>query len=591
MNISETNITSTAIEEESTVPNEHHEYPSVTFESVTFSDGTTVKLDAYDVVVLVGPNNAGKSVALRELEEHVRGHGQKLVVNSAQVRRKGSQAGFRNFLDKHAEILQEQRNQTARGYKFHFGVQGKIESVWPDQSNLYYQMFCVRILTEERIKDSNPVPTISTLDEPPSHPIHMLYDDPEIELRISEYFRKAFGKDLILYRTGGSQVPLLVGERIVPETDETVFSKSFRQKLLDSTVRLADQGDGMRSFASVILHLLTPATPSILLLDEPEAFLHPPQARLLGEIIATERSSRAQLIIATHSPDVLHGLIAVAPDNLRVIRIRRDGEVNRIKELDKKLVKEISLNPLMRYSSVMSGVFHKRVVVCEGDADCMFYSSVLSLPDVGGNQQPDVLFVHAGGISRMASLAKTMVALDVPVDVVADIDVLRRERENDTLKPIVESLGGDWNSIQQLAQSVRQVIEQTKPEKVAEEVKNDIEGILNDVQSTGAFQAAARSKIEGILRDASPWGAVKRAGRAVIPHGQPTQQFDKLLELCKSMGLWIVPVGELESFCSTIGRHGPRWAQQVIEERNLAEDDELREARDFVSKLWHSREA
>ena len=42
--------------------------PSVTFESLTFSDGTTVQLDPTDIVVFIGPNNAGKSAALRELE-------------------------------------------------------------------------------------------------------------------------------------------------------------------------------------------------------------------------------------------------------------------------------------------------------------------------------------------------------------------------------------------------------------------------------------------------------------------------------------------------------------------------------------------
>ena len=42
--------------------------PAVTFESITFSDGTTIPLEPTDVVVLVGPNNAGKSAALRELE-------------------------------------------------------------------------------------------------------------------------------------------------------------------------------------------------------------------------------------------------------------------------------------------------------------------------------------------------------------------------------------------------------------------------------------------------------------------------------------------------------------------------------------------
>jgi hypothetical protein len=45
--------------------------PSITFESLTFSDGTTIELDHDDIVLFVGPNNAGKSLALRELEEHI----------------------------------------------------------------------------------------------------------------------------------------------------------------------------------------------------------------------------------------------------------------------------------------------------------------------------------------------------------------------------------------------------------------------------------------------------------------------------------------------------------------------------------------
>ena len=62
-----------------------------------------------------------------------------------------------------------------------------------------------------------------------------------------------------------------------------------------------------------------------------------------------------------------------------MLRMQRDGNVNRIKELDKELVKKISSDPLMHYSSVMSGVFHERVIICESDSDCMFYSSILDL--------------------------------------------------------------------------------------------------------------------------------------------------------------------------------------------------------------------
>ena len=147
----------------------------------------------------------------------------------------------------------------------------------------------------------------------------------------------------------------------------------------------------MRSFATVILRMLAPDTPSLLLLDEPEAFLHPPQARLLGEFIATERPARSQLFVA----------------------IQRDGSVNRVKELDKSQARDLSADPVMKFTSVLSGVFHKRVIICESDPDCMFYSALLDIPEVHGKQYPDVLFVQAGGKHRLYLLASALRALDV----------------------------------------------------------------------------------------------------------------------------------------------------------------------------------
>ena len=344
----------------------------------------------------------------------------------------------------------------------------------------------------------------------------------------------------------------------------------------------------MRSFASVVLHLLAPTTPSILLLDEPEAFLHPPQARLLGEIIATERPPRAQLIVATHSPDVLNGLINVVSDHLQILRMRRDGNINRIRKLDKGLVKQLSEDPLMTYSNVLSGVFHERVIVCESDADCMFYSSILNLPDVHGERQPDVLFVHASGKHRMASLAGILSALDVPVDVIADIDVLREEN---VLESLVTALGGDWCTVQPRASSVRLAIEQAGPSKTSEDIISEVKEVLDVVPSGDAFPSSRRTEIQRILRSSSRWDAVKESGEAAIPRGQPTQQFQELMEACKVFGLWIVPVGELEGFCRPIGRKGPTWLQRVVDEYDLAEDDELEDARQFVREIWDNGSA
>ena len=71
------------------------EYPAVTFQGLTFSDDTTVQLDPTDVVIFVGPNNAGKSVALRELEERLRDQPiETIVVKSAARHDTGTSKGF-----------------------------------------------------------------------------------------------------------------------------------------------------------------------------------------------------------------------------------------------------------------------------------------------------------------------------------------------------------------------------------------------------------------------------------------------------------------------------------------------------------------
>ncbi len=333
----------------------------------------------------------------------------------------------------------------------------------------------------------------------------------------------------------------------------------------------------------MILRTLATPTMSIILLDEPEAFLHPPQARLLGELIARERSVGQQLFIATHSQDVLQGLLNVAPENLRLVRLQRSGAVNAVKELDKSLTKKISGDPIMRFSSVLSGIFHKRVIVCEADSDCMFYSAILDVPSVQGLESPDVLFVQSNGKHRMATLAETLRALDVTVDVIADIDVLN---ELPVLKRLVESLGGDWTSVEPHAKAIKASVETGVKWLDGKEVTKQIQEVLKRPQGQGAFSPKLREEIVDILGKSSSWAVIKSAGEAAIAQGDATKHFQDLQKLCSSIGLWIVPVGEMEGFCKAVGDHGPRWVQNVLERYDTATSPELAKARTFVNQIW-----
>ena len=561
------------------------ESPSVTFESITFSDDSTIELSPEDVVVFVGPNNAGKSVALKELEEHIVGATDPIVIKAAKIRKTGTQAEFERFFDEHVTVTPQQGYRSYRAYGLNIDTGGDLRRNWPNNLANIRGLFCTRMLTETRINDSDPKDSIDQLEETPSLPIQMMLDD-DTEATISGYFREAFGQDLILPRSGGIQLRLRVGQRLTPRQDEDRVSTVYLNRMRDATRLLEKQGDGMRSFASVILHLLASVTNSLLIIDEPEAFLHPPQARLIGKLLATKKRSGAQLFVSTHSPHVLEGLIDAASDNLRVLRIQREGEVNRIKELKREFVKQISTDALMKYSSVMSGVFHERVIICEGDSDCMFYSSIVDLEEVHGEHQPDILFVHAGGKARMANLANTLRALGVPVDIIADIDVLRDEQD---VAKLVNSLGGDGTKCMTIARSIKHQIDQLKPSFDLPQLKDQIVEFVEQQQDCGDAAQSLKRRINSILDANSSWEAIKRSGIGGLPHGQPTTEFQRLDKLCKQIGLWIVPVGVLEGFCKPVSGRSARWVQNVLESRDLAKDPDLARARDFVHEIWASK--
>lgn len=556
--------------------------PTVTFGSLTFSDGKTIVLGPTDIVVLVGPNNAGKSVALRELARHVHPREAGQVITSAQLDTQGSTEDFLTYFYEHTRAVSQNHQRLRVG--FEVAVQGDmVHELWPENLRPIWGFFCRSLMTADRLTGSNPVGAPGSYDDPSSHPIHMMVRDDRLEERMSGYFSQAFSRDLIVSRLPEQSLPLLVGERPSPLQSEDRLSHAYLERLRKQVLPLEGQGDGMKSFATTILHLLAPTTASILVLDEPEAFLHPPQARLLGRILATERPSHGQLFVATHSPDIIGGLLEGDPGNVRILRVQRHGDVNRVEELNKELLGRFMRDPLMKHSKAMSGLFHERVIVCEGDADCMFYAGILDLPSVHGGRLPDVLFAHAGGTGRMADLAMAFRAAGVPVDVIADMDVIGQEG---TLRNLIRALGGKWGDVRAAAKDVASAVEGRHKPKTAEEILEELRKIIETADPSQEPEVLRRS-VEDAVGKKSAWTAIKRAGEGAIPSGQPTLRYRKLREVCSSLGLWLVPAGEMESFCKGVGGHGPSWVQAVLEERSLAEDPELEEAREFVGEIWN----
>lgn len=560
--------------------------PKIWIEKIRFSDNSELTFAPNQITVFVGPNNAGKSASLKEINTLTRQKNREgKVVKDFALKKEGTPEDLFNFI-KEFSILHNTNNPEPHynGYKYSL-YGGSIKGYWNQENQLseLQPVFINLLSTEERLNIANPPQNISLTKDAVSHPIHFMQKDDSIENKFSGYFQQAFNEELIVHRNAGNNVPLYIGKRPIPKEGEDRVSIGYLNEL-EKLPLLHEQGDGMRSFVGVLLSAFI-SNHNILLIDEPEAFLHPPQARLLGKMLAKDLPSDRQLFLATHSGDFLKGLLEADVSNLKIVRIQRQGDINKISTLDNSDIKELWSDSLLRHSNILDGLFHSKVIICESDSDCRFYSAILqSLYERDSNISPDFLFTHCGGKHRVASVVKALKKLNVDIHAILDFDVL-----NDTypLKDIFEESGGNWNLIESDWKIVKSSVDAKRPELESEDLKKELIPLIESTTER-IFPQEKIKEINSLLRKVSAWSHAKQVGKSFIPNGQPTQAYQRLIIELEKVGLMVVEVGELESFVKSIGNHGPKWVNDVLL-KDLAVDEELREAREFVRKIIKAR--
>ncbi|MBX3576856.1 MAG: AAA family ATPase [Rhizobiaceae bacterium] len=556
--------------------------PSITYDELIFPSGTSLKIKSNDIVVFVGPNNAGKSAILREVAGPFIGRSfARTVTKSAQIKKHDTLKDFKRRME-----LVSRVEQNLEGKKRYIGLgfsvsEAEVERIWVDDFFGGANIFCRYIDTESRLIGSNPTRSFDAIRRAPENAIQAIYCDEAVETQVAYYFKQSFSKDLVVDRLAGEKIGLLVGERPEVQAGEDRLSISYNQRLRKQSSPLESQGDGMRSFVTVMLAVLVGQTAGMLLIDEPEAFLHPPQARLLGELIARESPRNSQIFVATHSSDVLLGLLSASPGRLRIVRLQRSGNTNDIKELDSGSIDAMSSDPLSTFSSLLNGLFYPRVVIGESDSDCTFYQGLLRSTHPAAHSS-DVLFMHANGKDRMTILASSLRRLGVPYDVIADLDVMQ---DAGGFRRLVEAVGGTWSDFERDHGVVKRSIDQMKPRFNSNAIRQQIQDVLTTVQTNVEFPNEAKRRIDDVLRQTSPWSALKAAGKSAIAPGDASAAFETLRKRASNKGLWLVPSGELEGFCRSVGGHGPRWVQQVMQTRDLLTADDLAEARAFMKEI------
>lgn len=547
-------------------------------ENIRFQNGTNLSLKGNDLVIITGPNNSGKSSFLSEIYHGIRGdHTQSRIIQSVEVKRLFDPEDFVSYVLKN--YLKEpdiHGNYHFFSTSFQIGYLNHVASGQTPMMS-FAELFVYFAETKMRITEIEPAPIFDRTRIPPEAPIQRLFASVALEEKVSVRIRSAFDKDLIVHRSAGQNIPCYVGDRPdwTKENDRT--SDEYISKL-ENLPRLEHEGDGIKSFAGIILRIMAFERP-ILIIDEPEAFLHPPQARLLGRILVEEQKKGVQIFIATHSTDVIKGVMEARPKALQLGRIVRDMASFHLHWLDSGSLQDFLGSPLMRATNALDALFHVKTILCEGDRDCVFYSEISRA--VGQQTQVDALFINCNGKDRMPEFITSFKQLGLDPLVIVDIDIIIAPS---TLRRMVTTKGGDADKLGRLAERVsKSVNDQSPPISLGALIKK-INDIVRDSDDNRPPTREIIREIKSVLDEVAPFRMVKRAGWRAIPAGDAQRLYKELDMELQKLGIWIVPEGEIEGFLRTGGPKGQQWLSAALD-RDSQVDAELSEAREFVRKV------
>jgi hypothetical protein len=410
-------------------------------------------------------------------------------------------------------------------------------------------------------------------------PIQWLEFDEVSERNISSLFERIFGLKLILNRLAGDKLRLLVCKNDHPATATGISRESVAQ--LARLPQLERQGDGMRSFAGLMLSLLVNSK-KIILIDEPEAFLHPPQIRKLAEVIARDTPEQTQIIVATHSDEFIRGLLDASGNRVAVARIdRKRDDTTAVSVLDSVQITNLWIDPLLRTSDVLSALFHEAAIICEGESDARFFRALLDAITTE-QRRPDVRFYHFGGKDKVAIIAKALKLVSVPVIAVVDIDVLS---DKNKFLSLFSTMGGNSDDVEKEVTLLVSKVQSKRLDPSATEIARELERIAADLRKNPSVTDQSWKQIADVGKSPSPWQRIKEDGYRGFADAALINAFQKVCAASEAVGLLILKEGELEGFCRSFSRKNKaEWLASVLE-LNLEDDERLVDARSFAASL------
>lgn len=241
---------------------------------------------------------------------------------------------------------------------------------------------------------------------------------------------------------------------------------------------------------------------SLLILEEPELFLHPHAKRMLSDILIDFiGDDRNQIIITTHSEEFLHN---VDIENINVIRKTSDGtKKSRISKENYGDGKELQKLKIELQHKNAEMFFAEKVILVEGEEQILIPEIIKKIYGKNILNNNDISIVKVGGKSYFSIYRKVLDDLNIKNYIIADYDIINRELTPLLTEEEKQTLGDIRTKIPQQLKTSSNIKKETSSrdweslvqeiEKITKEQKYDAS--LKDIWETFRNRIYTKNKL------------------------------------------------------------------------------------------------
>ncbi len=526
-----------------------------------------LEFDPLNVTVFVGPNNSGKSLILREINKY---HG--FTPSGSNEPLYNILAGLYPLFPELKRVYSDIEYIRAKNIRHNAGtaeghycvylpsfggslslidkVAASAKNGWDMQSagmpidHSTDRSFMMHIVSQFILKLDGST-RLNLIGEhelgdtqlPPTNLLAELFVDDLARERVRMLTHEAFQLYSVLDPTNSGKVRVRLSTRApVDNTEEQGLDKAARD-FHKQALLVESASDGVRAYIGILASLIS-SMYRIILIDEPEAFLHPPLARRLGGVIAKLATEREGVVFAsTHSSHFLMGCIESGA-KLNIVRLTYESAVPTARLLSHEKLLPLMRDPLLRSTGVLNALFASAAVVCEADSDRGFYEEINTRLAASKRSVEDAVFLNAQNKSTIRRIVKPLREAGVPAIAIVDLDILKHDDLKHLLKDcfVPQALSDGWNSTKgQLAARYKEAGVDMK--------KHGLEGLDPDNREAGTV----------LLRHLREYGifvvSVGELERWLLPLGVVGEKIEWIIRMYEKLGSdpttpGYVPAGE-----------------------------------------------